>query len=200
MTDRLVIGIAGALRSGKDTIGYRLSHGWGFYRLAFADALRGEIMARMSRTVRALHDLQPGHADCRAADVCAQYMLFVTKPQGFRELLQEYGSDVRRRDDPSYWTRQWKERVAGIEGPVVVTDVRFENEAEAVRSIGGKLWRITRPGHGGNGHLSEHGLDGWQHWDAEIENGGSIDDLWARVDGLVEGQHMRKVTSEVTQG
>jgi hypothetical protein len=68
--------------------------------------------------------------------------------------MQNYGTEVRRRDNPDYWTKQWCANLP--EGLIVVDDVRFLNEAEAVKKMGGIIVRLTRPDikNGGN-HQSE---------------------------------------------
>ena len=53
----------------------------------------------------------------------------------------------------------------------VVTDCRFDNEAERVRWLGGKIWEIVRfPALGRDEHISEKGLDKELFIDREIEN------------------------------
>lgn len=181
-----LIGISGPARAGKDAVALRLVSKWGYERLAFADELRREVKERMPRTLRAIHDLQcnPWTAETRDhVDRCIDHMLTVTKPRGIRELLQEYGTDVRRADQETYWTSRWWAAARGR--AVVAPDVRFPTEAAAVREAGGVLWRVERPSLGpGLDHVSEHAMDGWGRWDAVIVNEGTIEDLWRKVDEL----------------
>lgn len=72
---------------------------------------------------------------------------------------------------------------------VVVPDVRFANEAEAIREDGGVLVQVER--HGADGltgsigsHSSEHGLAGVVR-DATIRNDGTLAELAAKVDAFV---------------
>ena len=45
----------------------------------------------------------------------------------------------------------------------VITDVRFPNEALAIKDIGGKIWRMHRPGTVPvNDHVSETAMNGFQ--------------------------------------
>jgi len=75
---------------------------------------------------------------------------------------------------------------------VVLTDLRYQNEAEAVRKAGGKLVRVKRkvkeikvsPDHKSeNDLLSLHDDD----FDWVLDNNSTLTDLWARVDKMVEG-------------
>ncbi len=70
----------------------------------------------------------------------------------------------------------------------IITDCRFENEAEAVKSHGGILLRINRNGQNVfnilNGHPSETALDNYQ-FDYVIDNDGSIEELTEKVKGFL---------------
>ena len=69
---------------------------------------------------------------------------------------------------------------------VVIDDVRFPNEAEMIRKLGGELWLVDRPGTAyEGGHASEGALVDLMP-DAVINNSGSLEDLQAIVHGLLE--------------
>lgn len=194
----MLIALAGAIGAGKSAIAEHLA-ARGFAVVAFADGLREEILARLPRTLQAIHDLHgdveaggrgtsweyPSNADLKER---IRRMVYETKPLGVRELLQEYGSDVRRADDPDYWVRRWAYRTSAIQGPVVTPDCRFPNEARAVREMGGLLWHVTRSGCAAAGHVSETALAHWFDWDAEIANDGTLLDLHAQVDRLLHAR------------
>lgn len=192
----MIIGISGKIGSGKDEVARRLCAIWGFKVLRLADALREELLERVPRTLAALHALEQRNlwpvdrcaciAEIGAPTLaCLRDMIYNRKPLGVRELLQEWGTDLRRREDSEYWCKRWRERVANLTGHVVVPDVRFQNEVQAVRDQGGLLWRVERPGTALGEHESERLLDGWSDWDAVIQNDGTLADLYAQVDGLV---------------
>jgi hypothetical protein len=64
---------------------------------------------------------------------------------------------------------------------VVFSDVRYPNEADAVRKLGGQVWRIERDGHGpANEHTSEHALNKY-NFDQRIYNDKDLESLWAKV-------------------
>jgi hypothetical protein len=67
------------------------------------------------------------------------------------------------------------------EDRVVISDVRFPNEAEAIKKLGGSVWRINRRNHSAaNGHTSEHALDNYM-FNHVIYNDGTVDDLTDEV-------------------
>ncbi len=63
---------------------------------------------------------------------------------------------------------------------LVVTDVRYEFEAERIKRLGGQIWNVTRPGVGSDGHISEQDPLTWQSLnqpDVWISNDGTLADL-----------------------
>lgn len=86
----------------------------------------------------------------------------ISKPRTPRETMQLWGTQFRRAQDVSYWERKVRNRIAyqiRCQGQqlFVVTDVRFLNEAETVRNLGGQLWQVRRPARAGQtegGHSS----------------------------------------------
>lgn len=75
---------------------------------------------------------------------------------------------------------------------VVADDVRFLNEAMAIKEMGGEMWKIIRPGtENGENHSSEGQLDHWDGFSRVIVNDGSIQDLRDRLSSFLinaEGQ------------
>jgi hypothetical protein len=61
--------------------------------------------------------------------------------------------------------------------PVAITDVRFPNEAVAIKRAGGTLVKINRPDVAVLEHPSEHALDDWDQWDLVIDNDGTLEEF-----------------------
>jgi hypothetical protein len=98
-----------------------------------------------------------------------------------RKLLQRMGTEVGRdMFGDSFWVDQAFKRIP--EGSIVVfSDVRYQNEADAIKQNGGEVWRIERPGvNAANDHTSEHDLEKYK-FDHKIMNYGPIDDLYNTV-------------------
>lgn len=100
-----------------------------------------------------------------------------------RELLQTLGTDWGRdRVSPTVWIDLWRRRVAEISEQgvrtVVAPDLRFDNEALAVRSLGGEIWKVVRTGAAAAipSHKSEHGIPAGMV-DRLVLNAGTADDL-----------------------
>lgn len=102
-----------------------------------------------------------------------------------RELLQTLGTEWGRQlVGEDVWLTIAARRVdeALEDGPVVLADLRFDNEAEFVRSRGGQVWEIVRPADAGIGgdHSSEAGIRR-ELVDATLVNDGTPESLRARV-------------------
>jgi hypothetical protein len=60
------------------------------------------------------------------------------------KILQWWGTEFRRSQDPDYWVKQWQKEVSGFKGIIVTGDLRFLNEAKAVKQAGGYTVNVTR--------------------------------------------------------
>jgi hypothetical protein len=169
----VIIGICGAAGAGKDTVAARLEAAHGFWRLAFADPIYQMISAMTGLPVDALRDRTAKEA-----------LLPIGKSP--RELLQSLGTEWgRNMVSEDIWIRIALER-ASRRSRAVISDVRFDNEAEAILAAGGSVWRVVRPGVGclvgqTASHSSERGVSG-SLVAAEIVNDGSLILLEERVD------------------
>jgi hypothetical protein len=98
-----------------------------------------------------------------------------------QSLGTEWGRDTIR---PSFWTDIWKARAASTgSANVLADDVRFPNEIQTVRTCGGVIWKLDRPGVVAGNHPSERYIAELDA-DAVIHNRGTIADLAELVRGL----------------
>ncbi|MFI0262071.1 hypothetical protein ACH4OW_23875 [Streptomyces sp. NPDC017056] len=108
-----------------------------------------------------------------------------------RRTLQRLGQSVRDQDE-RLWLRLALAKVDVADRwsvPVVITDLRYRNEADALRARGFLLVRVERPGEHGPAsadqreHISETELDGVEP-DAVLTNGGTVAELHTLADRL----------------
>ena len=173
----MIIGLCGAAGSGKDTAASRLVLFHGFLRFAFADPIYDAVSAI---TGLEIHELK----DRSRKENCLGWISYSP-----RRLLQSLGTEWGRdMIHPEIWVMSLMQRVEGVRD-AVITDVRFNNEAEAILARGGEVWRVVGReaiiGAEASSHASECGVAD-KYISATITNGGSIDDLWAAVDGAYE--------------
>lgn len=181
-----LIALCGAAGAGKDTVADMLPA----RKLAFADALYREVAEAwgVEQHVLRCREAKETPTGELALFRCADDSFVVDSHFGDhwgiarspRQILQWWG-DYRRAQDPDYFVNvaRFETNLLRAEGhSVVITDVRFPNEAALVRQLGGQLWQIRRPGYeaGGTGHASD--TDGGEfHPDRVLENDGSPMDL-----------------------
>ena len=184
-----VLGLGYRMRVGKDSVADVLVERYGFRRYGFAEALKVEVLERfrdvLDVVARETYGSGIDHIE-RAREALVRDL----KPSVVRALLQNYGTEVRRRDDPQYWVDMLHTQILHRDRPTraVVTDVRFRNEAAWVHGVGGLLVRVDRgaPEQGSvSAHTSERDLAEYLGWDYILKNDGTLDDLSAAVDRMV---------------
>lgn len=163
-----IIGIAGAKRSGKTTLANALAAHMEATHTTFAGPIR-EFVAKLLdfESVEAMEPHKEEQISWLAG--CSPRTMMQT-------LGTEWGRDLVHSE---LWVRRALDRVAGEF--VIVSDVRFPNEAKAIRKRGGIVIRVAR-GHAsaGDGHVSENPLDG-QLVDHELQNDSTVADLLNKV-------------------
>lgn len=175
--NRLLIGICGRKGSGKDTAAERL-YACGFQKESFAKPLKEAVRTIFGWTLE--------HTDGVLKETVDGS--FGLSP---RQAMQQIGTDMVRLLDPDLWVKSLRKRLVGSTHlKWVITDVRFPNEADVVKALGGEIWRITRPALGERTdlHASETGMDDYVA-DREILNDGSIAAVHNQVDVLLQGMN-----------
>lgn len=164
----MIIGLSGYAQSGKDTVAELLCLNYKYQRRAFADPMRHALL-----TINPKLD-----SITRVSDVVDDYGWEVAKKNPeVRRLLQVLGTDVgRKMFGDNVWVKMLMNEL-NYEDKIVISDVRFPNEAEAIKKLGGSVWRINRHNHSAaNGHASEHAMDNYM-FNHVIYNDGTVDDL-----------------------
>lgn len=170
-----IIGLSGYAQSGKDTVAKTLIEEYGYKRIGFADPIR-EFVLKINPI---LYDGR------RLGEWVKEFGWEITKAQTeARRLLQETGMVAREMFGEDFWVSLALSDI-NYSDKVVITDVRFTNEAHMIKMLGGKVWRIVRPGVGPvNSHVSESDMDSYEV-DNVILNDSSLEDLQDRVRKLL---------------
>jgi hypothetical protein len=141
----MIIGICGLIGSGKGTVADTLVQDYEYTKVSFADKLKDGVATVFSWNREMLEgDTEESREWREKKDE------FWSKETGRtitpRLVLQEFGTDCMRNGfDDSIWVSLVKQEL--IKNPTknfVIPDVRFENEANMIQSLGGKIWRVRR--------------------------------------------------------
>jgi hypothetical protein len=134
-----LIGIVGAIGSGKDTVADYLCEQHGFQRLAFAAKVKDVAATVFGWNRDQLEGRTPAS---RAWRECMDPYWGITP----RQALQQIGTDLFRkqvRDD--IWVKSVeRELLDHPDQNFVLTDCRFPNEVEMVRRLNGKILYLQR--------------------------------------------------------
>jgi hypothetical protein len=177
----MIIGLSGYARSGKDTAADRLVSNHGFARYSFAAPMK-EAMYILNPIVGS-DSISP----FKYKNLVDTYGLDKAKESypEIRRLLQVFGTEVgRNMFGENFWVDLALNKI-NVEH-AVISDVRFKNEADAIKKAGGQVWRINRHGIGPvTDHSSEIDLDDYR-FDHIIDNDYSVLDLNNVIDMLLE--------------
>lgn len=164
----LLVGFGGKAGAGKDTAADVLVKQYGFSKTGFAVSVKDAC-----RSIFRFSDEQL-YGDQTHKNTPDPFWGFSP-----RAAMQALGDTLRDRLDPDVWVRALERRVAAPAAagfPIAVIDLRYENEANLIKKLGGILIRVDRPTSLSGveaTHRSESALDSFSGWDFIIDNTGT---------------------------
>lgn len=140
MEMRRLIGLCGKKRAGKNTFADMLSELHPYQQISFADALWDVLLATnpyVGIDHTRVNDLVVAIGKERAK---------IEFPE-VRRLLQDLGTNgVRNVIGPDTWLNLVSQKIVqNSDTSYAVTDLRFENEAQMVKDLGGIVVKLDRP-------------------------------------------------------
>jgi hypothetical protein len=209
----MIIGVCGFIGSGKDTVADYLVNFHEFRRESFANTLKDAVAAVFGWDRTMLEGRTKTAREWRE-QVDTWWAERLNMPNLTpRWVLQYWGTEVCRRgfhDDT--WIASLENKLRNSSDNIVISDCRFPNEIASIRRAGGRIVWIKRGalpewydaavnvnrGPDGNMmwsssktklestgiHASETAWVGTK-FDAELDNNGSIDDLYLAIKNLV---------------
>lgn len=173
-----LIGITGKAGAGKDTIADLCVKEFGAVKYNFALPIKQMINIMLGTTMGNWEDREwkEGGLD---------WLSNVSPRRMAQTLGTEWGRNLV---DPDLWVKIAMLRFqhhadSGHRTPFIIPDVRFDNEAEAIHRIGGKVIRVVRPNVVSvAAHVSEAGVSD-NLVDGTIVNDGTLDEFARNVLG-----------------
>jgi dephospho-CoA kinase len=177
--EKNIIGITGKAGSGKDTLANYLVN-QGYIKLSFGSAVK-DIVSIITGWSR---DFVEGTNEDRHL---RETLVHPDYNKTCREMMQYIGTDLFRNQlNDNIWVNIIKNKIETdkINNKFVITDVRFDNEAEMIKSIGGYIIQINRNNQLISNHISENGIS--IKSDYYIENNGNIDELYNNINQILQ--------------
>lgn len=173
-----LIGLHGRAGAGKDTVANQLYLEHNVGRMALAGPLKDML-------ITGLRDVGVSRQVLDDPRLKEQVLPAIGKSP--RELMQTLGTEWGRTlvcDD--LWLKIAEAHLhyfAKFLSAIVVTDVRFENEARWVRAKGGEIWHVLRkfPSNVSALHASEHGIEMHAGVDSVVMNDQGLEQLKDQV-------------------
>lgn len=181
----MILGIAGRAGAGKDTVGRLLRDNHYYAIVAFANPIKRMLCTLLNVPMEKWED--------------RDWKETVLPGIGFtpRQLAQTLGAEWGRALSEDFWIRIAKRSIEETKAGFrhhdnlgknfVITDVRFENEASAIRAMGGLVVHVDRPGSIDGTAFSEHSSEAGierKFNDYVILNDKAISNLAHEVDKL----------------
>ena len=141
----MIIGICGLIDSGKGTVADFLVEQQGFTKLSFADKLKDGVASVFGWDREMLEGNTTGSREWREK-VDPYWSTETGSPVTPRLVLQLFGTDCMRNGfyDGIWVSLVKKQLLDNPTGKFVIPDVRFENEVEVIKGMGGKVWCVKR--------------------------------------------------------
>ncbi len=179
----VLLAFAGSKGSGKDTCADYLVHKHAFTKYAFANPIKDICRTLFDFSQEQLYGAQRDIVDAR----------YNHTP---RQVLQKLGTDFcRDQIDENFWLKyfqRWINDTRNHTGAIVISDIRFQNELDTIRQLGGRVFHVQRKNNtrlissgviSVDDHASEHQpLVGFQ---GVIENDSTIPALHEKVASIL---------------
>lgn len=200
----MIIGVSGKIGSGKNEVADMLSFllfrniNGTYHKFREAQDIRNTFLhfenyVEANRTLPNIHSFAENLKKCIA--ICTNKNLSELENRNvksskiswlgisYRELLQRLGECVRTSIDENFWVNSLITKYE-IHENWIISDVRYLNEAETIKQLGGYLIRVNRNVTESSSHKSEIDLDNFNNFDIVIDNNKTLEELFNKVKNI----------------
>jgi hypothetical protein len=180
----MLVGLLGYKFSGKDTVADHIVDKYKFEKYAFATALKDVCQTLFSFSQEQLYGNMKEQVDPHWNITPRSAFQFIGTGMirdNMHKLLPGVGYD--------FWVRVLDRQInskLNVDN-VVISDCRFGNEVDYIKSKGGIVIKIIRTDNtNGDDHVSEAGIDNVTNYDYTIYNDGTIEELYKKIDKIID--------------
>ncbi len=181
----MIIGVNGKINSGKSMVCQILRdladrYGKRVEIKSFAYPIYKVVSDLVGMPIGEIKNKKKNHTEVRLGDVTTNYRsIMQTIGNGLREygyhdiwLDSLFGVDNQKVSNELTWVNDWW----------IIEDLRYDNEAQRIKSLGGYVFQVNRNKSEDNSHIAENSLSHWSDWDMVIENNYSgVDEAKAKI-------------------
>ena len=139
----VIISLCGFAGSGKDTIADILVEKYGFVKISFASALK-DVISNIFGWDRKMLEGSTNEDRIKRDTVDEWWSVQLEMTVTPRIMMQKIGTDLfRNQFNPNIWIKI-VERQLSLYQNIIITDCRFPNEINMIKSRGGKLIHVDR--------------------------------------------------------
>lgn len=202
----MIIGVSGKIGSGKNEVANMLSYllfinpdgtyqKYEFQKKLYEAYLNNKLYDQAEYKFPNIHSFAENLKKCTSICTGIDYHLLEDRAikaseidwlgLTHRQLLQSFGEAIRSQINENFWILSMFSTYTDSKF-WIVSDVRYKNEAEAIRERGGFLIRLLRSGNQSDTHSSETDLDDYPNFDILIANDSSLEVLFDRVKEVIK--------------
>ena len=183
-----LVALVAKKRSGKDTLADYLCEHHGYTKYAFAGPLKKACAEIFMFNNEQLDGVDKETPDERWGGLSARKVFQIFGTEMFRQKLGDFFPELESIKE-NFWTYRFEMWYSNFKktnpiGKVVVSDVRFQNEAEIIRKLRGSIIKINRDtGMATDNHSSEQNIDLIKE-DITIINDSSLESYYNKVEKI----------------
>jgi len=186
----MIIGLLGKKGSGKDTVGNYISKNYNGQCESFAKPLKDickilflfndeQLYGNLKEELDNYWKITPRHA--------FQYIGTELIRNKIKELIPNIGDN--------FWIKNMEKRLNDNDNDIdndndnkkliIITDVRFQNEVDFIKSKNGIVIKINRDNIINDEHSSEKNIDYIKNYDYIIDNNDTFESLYLQIDSIL---------------
>lgn len=140
-----LIGITGFKMSGKDSSADYLIQHHGFIKYSFASPLKNGVKAFFNWSEHQLHDTVLKEMIDPFYGVSPREVLQWFGTEVMREMLPTRFSELGTKIGSNFWVERFKQfYTQNKNSNIVISDLRFQNEVDTIKSLGGMIIKVNR--------------------------------------------------------